>query len=125
MRNDLRSPQEEARGSARKKAETNIVAAWACKDTVKPIESNAMRSTKLISLKVGTESLQIEVPIITNTTALKVGDEVVCIKAGLVEAGDEPASKRPKTETGGKGKSGGKGKTGKGAGKGRGKSKKL
>ena len=111
VRTDLRFPKKGADGSAREAVESNIVAAWACRDTVYKDSSDAIRSTKEVKVSVGKKTVVIHVPIIKSTRALKAGEEVIFLKPGVDPSArdDEPPSKRAKTGAP-KGTKGAKGK---------------
>ena len=121
VKSDLRFPREEHRGCARTQADVNIVAAWACKETVIQNESNAVRSTKEVFIKVGSaENISIKVPTIVNTRQILAGEEIVVLKPSCEVHSDEdiepPAKKvkpMPAAAAAGKGKPAG---TGKGSG---------
>ena len=93
----------------------NIVAAWACKETVIKSENNAVLSTKEVFIKVGSdEKIMIKVPIIVNTRQVLAGEEIVVLKPACEVHEDEPPAKKakpmPEAAAVGKGKPAGTGK---------------
>ncbi len=57
---------------------------------------------KTVNIKVGSETIAINVPTFTNTSKISIDDEIVVLKEGP-DDDDEPASKRPRTGIGSKG----------------------
>lgn len=83
---------------------------WACQALADQRQANACLDTITVNIKVCKETHEMKIPIITNTTAIKVNDEIICLKA---ETDDEPAAKLARnltTHKGGKGKGKGKSK---------------
>ena len=97
-----------------------IAAYWATKQTYDARLVNVVKDMKSISVKIGSLSSTINVPIFTNSVRLKCGDEIVVLKGAKDDEDvEEPVQKRRKTEVstgsktgskGGKSNSHGKGK---------------
>ena len=101
----------------KEKTSTNdafLVSYWAVKQVFDARLVNMEKGMKTVTIKVGSEPLSINVPILTNSSKINAGDELVVLKVGLADASDddEPAPKKARKGKG-KGKSQGKGKTNK------------
>ena len=87
-----------------------LVSYWAVKQVFDTRLVNVEKETKTVAIKVGNESLSIDVPIFTNSSNITAGDELAVLKVAPADESDdgEPAPKRARK---GKGKGTGKGKS--------------
>ena len=110
-------PRSDKEDIASKAIDSFIPAFWGCAENVDPSKANSTRTVEHVTIKVGSESLAADVPVIFNHKPLKAGDEVVVLKTHADADEGEPPSKRSRTS---KGSGNGKGKKPKKAkGKGR------
>ena len=104
-------------GFHKKAVEPFLVKYWLARDTVSEKEANAARKLEKVSIWVGNDTINLSVPILTNTKDVAKGDEVIwCSKpeakphAKRSAASDiEPVTKfqrvdEPKSKGKGKGK---------------------
>ena len=108
----VRQPHAARPGAPAKDLQPVIVPFWSVRPSLSPAEANTARTSMTIKVRIGQESMDVEIPTMTNTKPLKIGDEIVVFKEVPVagDAGhDAPPEKRQRTDKG-MGKDG-KGKT--------------
>ena len=86
-------------------SESFLVSYWAVKQVFDTRLVNMEKGIKSVTVKVGSESMLINVPIFTNTSKIKAGEELFVFKVGPADTSgdDEPSSKRAR-KVKGKGK---------------------
>ncbi len=85
-----------------------VVSYWAVKQVFDSRLVNVRKDLKSVSIKVGSETSQVNVPIFINISKITAGDELFVLKAGDAE----PLTIEPPSKVARKGSKGG-GKTGK------------
>ena len=111
-------------GFARKDTDAFRVAYWAIGSDPDPSKVNVVKMKKTIIVKAGGTQYEVNVPIVTNTKPLAVGDEVVVQSweaAGAVD--DEGPTKKQRLDGVGKGAKGTPSGVGKGSANGKAKGK--
>jgi hypothetical protein len=93
-----------ASGYARTAAEPFVAKYWACMESLDLEKTNCEQGSVSIQIKVGAETRMINIPIITNSKPIKVGDEIVVSKQSVPTEPEEPAKKHAKTGAKGIGK---------------------
>jgi hypothetical protein len=86
-----------------------IVSYWAVKQVHDARRVNVAKEMKMVSIKVGSQAFEVNVPMLVNTKKISCGDEILVLKLDKTpEAAEEPDHKRARKGKGrGKGQKGG------------------
>ena len=85
-------------GFARATASTFLVKFWLCGDSVEAERCNMERRLQEHKVKVGSNDLKLQIPVLVNTVKIKTGDRLIVAKTATdtTQKSEEPTSKRLK-----------------------------